>query len=294
MKPQFRDIRDRLRYVGKKHDDYDLSSFPDFMAIGPQRTGTTWLGEQLKFHPQVFIPWQKEIHYFNNLEYPEFHPKSLPPVDKELGWYLDQFKIPEDWRRRREKDCLRETGRRFDPCAFGDLTATYAAAVHEGIIEDILTLNPALKIIVLVRDPIRRAWSHANKDLCTQRGRAVEDVPCEEWLEFIRNEYQVECGKYTTWLERWRKFVPAENLLIQPFRRIKEDPRGLLIRVHEFLGLDVSEKFVGPTVERRKAGLPEGMDAKATRASDIPDEVRDALEELFGDEIARLREQDML
>ncbi|HIE71114.1 MAG TPA: hypothetical protein EYP98_13585, partial [Planctomycetes bacterium] len=59
MKPQFRDVRDRLRYVGMEREDYDLSKFPDFLIIGPQRTGTTWLHENLWQHPQVFIPWDK-------------------------------------------------------------------------------------------------------------------------------------------------------------------------------------------------------------------------------------------
>ncbi len=293
MKPRFRDIRDRLKYVGMTRDDYDLERFPDFLVIGPQRTGTTWLGQALKRHPQVFIPWHKEIHYFNNLEYPEFHPASLPPVDKDLGWYIDQFQVPEDYRGRRDEECRRELGRPYAPCSFGDLTATYAAAVHEGIIQDIMTLNPDIKVIALVRDPVQRAWSHAKKDLCVQRGRKVEEVPEQEWVDFFTQPYQVDCGHYSVFLERWRSFVPAENLMVGRFVDIKQDPRGLVRKVHEHLGLDLSDDFIGPEIAVRNPGLPDGMGG-ARDASRVPPHLLARLEGMFADEVSRLREEGMV
>src|SRR5690606_11946368 len=40
-------------------------SFPDFICIGAQKSGTTWLYENLKLHPDIFMPDKKELHYFN-------------------------------------------------------------------------------------------------------------------------------------------------------------------------------------------------------------------------------------
>ena len=294
MKPSFRDVRDRLRYVGIERDDYDLARFPDFLIIGPQRTGTTWLAQGLKRHPQIFVPWQKEIHYFNNLEYPEYHPKSLPPVDKDLGWYIDKFRVPEEYRAKRDAECRREFGRPYAPIAFGDLTATYAAALHEGIIQDILTLNPDVKVVALVRDPVERAWSHAKKDLSTERKRKVPDVPDAEWLEFFHREYQLNCGHYTTFLPRWRKFVPEENMLVAKFRDLEDDPRRLITRVHELLGVDVGEQFIGPEIAERNPGLAVGLQAAPTAGEKIPEHLRKELEKLFADERVRLREQGLL
>lgn len=44
--------------------EYD---FPDFLLIGPQRTGTTWLHRNLILHPDIYMPPEKELYYFNNL-----------------------------------------------------------------------------------------------------------------------------------------------------------------------------------------------------------------------------------
>ena len=41
---------------------------PDFLIIGPQRTGTTWLHAHLRFHPQIFLSEPKELYFFSSLE----------------------------------------------------------------------------------------------------------------------------------------------------------------------------------------------------------------------------------
>lgn len=38
---------------------------PEFIGIGAQRAGTTWLHECLRTHPQVFVPLHKETQFFN-------------------------------------------------------------------------------------------------------------------------------------------------------------------------------------------------------------------------------------
>ena len=294
MRQSYREVRERLRYVGTERDDYDLTRFPDFLIIGPQRTGTTWLAQGLKRHPQIFIPWQKEIHYFNNLEYPEYHPKSLPPIDKDLGWYTDMFRVPEAYRVKRDAECRRELSRPYSPVAFGDITATYAAALHEGIIAEIMVLNPDIKVVALVRDPVERAWSHAKKDLSTERKRSVADVPDAEWLEFFRREYQINCGHYTTFLPRWQKFVPEQNMLIARFRDLENNPRKLITRVHRLLGVDVDDAFIGPEIETRNPGLALGLQPAPTERGDIPPHLHAELEQLFGEETAKLRERGLM
>src|SRR5271154_1831472 len=41
--------------------------FPDFLGIGVQKAGTTWLDRALRNHPQIWLPPFKELHYFNGL-----------------------------------------------------------------------------------------------------------------------------------------------------------------------------------------------------------------------------------
>jgi hypothetical protein len=58
-------VRARLRFVRARGDE-DLSRFPDFLIIGPQRTGTTWLHAHLRFHPQIFLSEPKELYFFSS------------------------------------------------------------------------------------------------------------------------------------------------------------------------------------------------------------------------------------
>jgi len=39
--------------------------YPDFVGIGAQKAGTTWLGHNLQLHPEIWMPGIKELHYFN-------------------------------------------------------------------------------------------------------------------------------------------------------------------------------------------------------------------------------------
>ena len=40
-------------------------AYPDFVGIGAQKAGTTWLGHNLQLHPEIWMPKIKELHYFN-------------------------------------------------------------------------------------------------------------------------------------------------------------------------------------------------------------------------------------
>ena len=39
--------------------------YPDFLGIGAQKAGTTWLHRSLQAHPQIWMPREKELHYFD-------------------------------------------------------------------------------------------------------------------------------------------------------------------------------------------------------------------------------------
>ena len=66
MKPRTltAEILGRLRHVTARGEGADLSCFPSFLIVGPQRTGTTWLYHNLKCHPQIFLLRDKETFYF--------------------------------------------------------------------------------------------------------------------------------------------------------------------------------------------------------------------------------------
>ena len=74
---------------GRAYNDPDFRI--DFIGIGAPKSGTTWLADCLRRHPQIFVPEQKELMYFNPYQ------NAYDPIDnyrygKPLQWYHDFFK----------------------------------------------------------------------------------------------------------------------------------------------------------------------------------------------------------
>jgi len=62
----------------------------DFIGIGAGKAGTTWLWHGLRQHPGIFMPDQKELHYFNMISFEDDKIRN-PRFDQPLSWYLDYF-----------------------------------------------------------------------------------------------------------------------------------------------------------------------------------------------------------
>lgn len=148
----------------------DLNIFPDFLIVGPQRTGTTWLAHNIKYHPQIFFSQPKELFFFDLLSKPS-HPLY---TSNDLTWYLKHFEN-KDWFNK-QKWAIKNYGEFYCPKMRGEGTANYAAMSLD-LIENIVKLNPNIKAIIMVRNPIKRAWAHAKKDLLNKS--LINDTPRE-------------------------------------------------------------------------------------------------------------------
>ncbi|MFK7946506.1 MAG: sulfotransferase [Saprospiraceae bacterium] len=110
---------------------------PTFLVIGAEKSGTTWLYNQLNLHPDVYVPLTKETHFFNKKN------SNLENIDNyQLGW---------NWYNSFFKGYNGES-------AVGEVTPMYicddlaAERIHKSI--------PDVKIIFILRNPIKRAYSH--------------------------------------------------------------------------------------------------------------------------------------
>ncbi len=270
------DVKRRLRWV-KVDDAVDLARFPDFLIVGPQRTGTTWLHAHLRYHPEVFLAEPKELYFFSSLKTRD--PKRF--VSDQIGWYLRFFRDPL-WRRAAKTAIsLWKHRRLYRPRVRGEATASYAALDPE-VIADIAALNPAVKAILMIRNPIDRAWSHAKKDLMRNRSRRFEDVSEQEFRAFVTAPYQLRCARYAEQCDHWSASLQPGHLFVGFFDDIATRPEELLLDVMRFLGVDADRRYIDRSVR---------SPVNPTESRRMPAPYRRLLEEILKDDLSQLKER---
>lgn len=186
---------------------------PNYLIIGATRCGTTWLGKNLMLHPEVFMPKNKEIHFFNR------------HYDNGISWYEDIFKGAS------EK-------------AIGEATPGYL--YHENIPELIRKHLPDVKLIVCLRDPVDRAYSHYWYREHERRAQNIT-ISFEEKIKITPR--LIEEGLYARKLSKYYELFPHENILVTFYDDLKSDPAQYLKEVFRFLGVD--ESFHSPLLDKQ-------------------------------------------
>lgn len=268
--------RHALRYV-KLPDDGVVEPFPDFLIAGPQRTGTTWLHAHLRHHPEIMLAEPKELFFFSSLK----DPGGRRFRSNELRWYQQFFREPVHRVLLRHLMCLRRYGELYRPKVKGEATASYAA-LDRDVIEEIVALKPGIKAILMLRNPVDRAWSHAKKDLSRNRQRPLQEVSPAEFERFFTDPYQLRCARYCENIDNWSACLQPGNLFVGRFDDIARQPDHLLLDVMTFLGVKSDRRYVSPGVRQR---------VNPTGASRVPERHRRFLTGLFQDELSRLEER---
>ncbi len=266
-----------LKYVKLRTPSARLDRFPDFLIVGPQRTGTTWLHTHLRYHPEIMLAEPKELFFFSSLKAPD----SPRFRSHDLEDYLRFFREP--WWRVLLHHAISVWRYRelYRPKVRGEATASYAA-LDRDVIEDITALKPDIKVILMIRDPIERAWSHAKKDLVRNRGRRFEDVSATEVERFFSDPYQRQCARYVENIDNWSACLRPAHLLVALFDDIDAQPEALLLDVMSFLGVTSDRRYISREVREP---------VNPTAASKIPEHYRRFLEELLKNDIANLKER---
>ena len=281
MKKIDEQVKQKLKYIKVSNSNLDISKFPDFLVLGPQRTGTTWLSENLRLHPEVFFTNPKEIFFFdtlNDLNHP-LHQSN------ELAWYLSFFKP--NFKEYLKNIIFFQKYREFyRPKIRGEGTACNAT-LPQPIIKEIVTINPDIKCILMIRNPIMRAWAHAKKDLLNESNRELDEVSDLEFEKFFRGKYKLACGHYTTIINNWTTYLKEGNLFIGIFDEISEAPRELLLRVFDFLEISANPKYVDNVKLKRKIEATD-LDKKTRK---LPHKYKIILEEIFKDELVNLKQR---
>ena len=201
----------------------DERALPDAMIIGAMKSGTSSLHYYLTQHPAVIAPLRKEVHYFD-LHY-----------DQGERWYRANF------------GKAGQAGLNLDSSPYYLFHPLAPQRAH--------ALVPEAKLIVLLRDPVRRAYSHYWHQRDKKRERlSFEDAVAAEpervgddEQRLARGEIEqshahqhytyLARGRYAEQLERWLRFYPRERLLVLQFEDLGRAPMVTLHRTLEYLGL---------------------------------------------------------
>jgi len=268
-------VADQLRYVKVSDPTLTLECFPDFLIVGPQRTGTTWLHANLRYHPEIFLSEPKELFFFSRLQTLD-NPKFQ---SNDLVWYLRFFRDPA-WRfAAKTAITLWKYRQLYRPRVRGEATASYAT-LDRDVIREITLLNPDIRVILMIRNPIDRAWSHAKKDLVRNRKRKMADVSEDEFKAFFTDPYQRQCARYVENCDNWAAHLKDGHLLVAFFDDIAAHPEELLRRVMSFLGVTNDMRYIDRAV--RDAVNP-------TAPSEVPEHLRRFLDDLFKDDLEKVR-----
>jgi hypothetical protein len=240
----------------------------DFIVPGAQKSGTTALHYFLSEHPQIALPDRQELHFFDD---------------------EDIFSIPVDY------DILH---RHFQPITrsirlrrgyggqaiAGEVTPSYL--YWKPAMERIHAYNPRIKLVILLRNPIERAFAHWNMQRHKDREpRDFIDALKEEprriaqplSIEARRFSY-VDRGFYSAQLERVFKFFPCEQVKIAKFEEFRDRKQETLDAIFDFLG--VKQMRVKRDKDRNVVPYERGM---------TPEE-RKYLTKVFAAEIVKLEQ----
>ncbi len=255
--------RTRLRYrvpTGR------FRALPDALVIGAQRSGTSSLYRWLGGHPGVAPSFRKEVEYFSR-----YH-------DRGETWYRAHFELE---RGRRHLRFEATPDYLFHPLAPGRAAK----------------LLPEARLVVLLRDPVARAWSHhqhmvtlgyetlpfeaaldAEEERCAPDLAALAADPSHDAKALLRYSYAAR-GRYAEQLDRWlAEFAPDRFLVIRS-EDLFRDASTSFARIVDFLGL---ERRLPPAFsnESRLQGRPS--------ATGLPQESEERLRAVFAEPNAML------
>lgn len=235
---------------------------PDFIGIGMERAGTSWLFTQIASHPDIWVPPLKELHFFDVIDPQARYLKHryryhLPSrLKQKAALFFDTKNRPEfhkndyltyflwDYYFFTGRMDSKWYGRLFDDFftkgrVSGEITPAYSNLTTETI-NKILDMNPDMKFLLMVRDPLQRLWSGIIHHFCHVKKRDFETVSEEEIILYLEKSVAEDRSNLKSILETWQSAVPAENLLIQSFEDIAENPEKIIKCTYEFLGVDSS------------------------------------------------------
>lgn len=179
----------------------DAGQLPNFLYIGPDKAGSSWLHAVLELHPQVFLTPAKDLYFFDRF------------YDRGADWYAGQFR-----------------GREAGHLLVGEVCPDYLASPEAP--SRMHDLIPSARLVTTLRDPATRAFS----SWLYMRKHGEGPTTFSEALDTVPD--LVEHGRYGAQLQRFVDAFPREQLFIGLFDDLRENPQGFMDSLTDWSGLE--------------------------------------------------------
>jgi len=218
---------------------------PNFIVVGANKGGTTSLYHYLKQHPEVYLSPIKEPHYFSkdidvNQFKKEFAHNKLQDIDKYTeGDMAKEFHAAFV---RDEAQYLRLFSKAGSHKAIGELSTSYLYSKVAA--EEIKKINPSCKIIICLRNPIERAWSHYRMNLWTGNSNEFDFYKAlledEHHLPKVwgNAHLYVDIGKYSAQVKRYLDAFGRDNVRILFSEDLRQNTDATIKDLYAFIGVD--------------------------------------------------------
>jgi len=172
---------------------------PNFLYIGADKSGSTWIYECLKEHPEVCVPVCKDLQFFERY------------FNRGLKWYESFF-----------RDCGKAK-------AIGEVSHNYL--FHKEAAKRIFYTIPKVKLIACLREPIERAFS--------EYLHLIRNGATFSFAEALKQHPElVENGRYVKHLKNYFELFDRKQMLILFYDELQKDPASFIQRIYNFLGVD--------------------------------------------------------
>lgn len=197
-----------------------MNGLPEFLVIGAQKAGTSWLHANLREHPGIFLPRAKDQAYFCWCEGPEAI--SLEQYRHEFaahapGQLIGEATAAYFWT---------DSGSQWDIKPEG-----YCPDIPKRVLD---TLGGDTRLVLSLRDPVERAVSAYLHHIAF--GDLDPGIGLLEAGDFIG---LLDIGFFAAHLRNWLRYFPLEQFLVLDFEQgIVQRPDATLKRVFDYLGVD--------------------------------------------------------
>ena len=208
----------RIGFVAYRAVTCPLRMMPAFIVIGTHRGGTSAFYHYLTEHPGIGAATTKEVNYFDR----NYFKGSL--------WYRAHFPT---------------RAQRANRAAFISGEASPHYLFHSLVPQRVAQTIPDVRLIVLLRNPVERAWSHYRRYIYLGR----ETLPFEQAIAEEERRLTADAqdtagrtsylarGLYANQLDRWFSVFPRERLLILRSEDFYADPAAILAQTLDYLDM---------------------------------------------------------